>query len=389
MPSLISSPVLDDNTYTNKTWAEVSGIDVKEIHVMEVEFLSHMKYNLYTSKEQWKDWFTQLNKFWTYHDWALRTSSEVQSRSAIQRPPIIQIPWNLPSPPASATESPQYGSATSPDSATPTYLSTHPPQPIASTISPAVSLPDYEQSVTGRKRSWDEVALEPTAKRQQVIPVRFRGPRLQANHPSIRPDALPSLPSLPFPNLPMPNIQQQFYGGQERFTPQSLPQVQSYSQSGRTTPSAYLPAANWLQGLPQPSSSSQRPSNAMAYALSSAHSNAYPSRHPTPTSSFQTSAPFESQPQLSPSHYLEKRTSPYRPVRNISQLTQAPPSRDMYEYPAQVSNDQIQWQPLKKNVDNRDMRTGTVPYNYDPYIWPILHPYDNGQPRMASYAGVY
>lgn len=30
--------VLDDNTYTNKTWAEVSGISVQEIHIMEVEF---------------------------------------------------------------------------------------------------------------------------------------------------------------------------------------------------------------------------------------------------------------------------------------------------------------------------------------------------------------
>ena len=48
---LLADPVtvLDDNTYTNKTWAEVSGITVKEIHVMEVEFLSNMRYSLLVS----------------------------------------------------------------------------------------------------------------------------------------------------------------------------------------------------------------------------------------------------------------------------------------------------------------------------------------------------
>jgi len=40
---MLGNKFLDDNTYTNKTWAEVSGIIVGEIHIMEVEFLSNMK----------------------------------------------------------------------------------------------------------------------------------------------------------------------------------------------------------------------------------------------------------------------------------------------------------------------------------------------------------
>ncbi len=59
-------PVLDDNTYTNKTWAEVSGISVTEIHVMEVEFLSNMRYSLLASAEQWEDWQIKLRKYYSY-----------------------------------------------------------------------------------------------------------------------------------------------------------------------------------------------------------------------------------------------------------------------------------------------------------------------------------
>jgi hypothetical protein len=48
---MLGNKFLDDNTYTNKTWAEVSGINVNEVHIMEVEFLSNMKYSLFTTKD--------------------------------------------------------------------------------------------------------------------------------------------------------------------------------------------------------------------------------------------------------------------------------------------------------------------------------------------------
>lgn len=55
--------VLDDNTYTNKTWAEVSGIALQEIHIMEVEFLSNVWYNLFASKDEWNKWHAKLGCF--------------------------------------------------------------------------------------------------------------------------------------------------------------------------------------------------------------------------------------------------------------------------------------------------------------------------------------
>lgn len=379
--------VLDDNTYTNKTWAEVSGIDVKEIHVMEVEFLSHMKYNLYTSKEQWKDWFQQLRKFWDYHELASALPLVDRPRPTTQRP-SVQIPEPLPSPPASTTESPPYASAASPESSIPSSSSAVPQYMSTSTASPATSVSDFEHSASSassRKRSWEQVAQEGPVKRQQVAapsrqytPISLPPPGSSA---SSRAETLPSLQSLPmlqaYAQLQGPKTQQRTYQPENAFpTPQSM---LSHPQSGRNTPATFLPPANWLQGLPQPSGT-HRPTNAMAYALSSAQNSNYPSRHQTPTASFQAMNPFENQPQLSPTHYLAKRTSPYRPVRHLSQLTQAPPSSHMYEYPAQVSYDQIQWQPLRKVTQDREIRTGRVPYYHDPYAWPVSQQY---QPTSA------
>ncbi|KAI5788828.1 cyclin PHO80-like protein, partial [Pyronema domesticum] len=53
---MLGNKYLDDNTYTNKTWADVSGISVQEIHIMEVEFLSNMRYSLYVPESEWSSW---------------------------------------------------------------------------------------------------------------------------------------------------------------------------------------------------------------------------------------------------------------------------------------------------------------------------------------------
>lgn len=72
---MLGNKFLDDNTYTNKTWADVSGISVNEIHVMEVEFLSNMRYSLLASKEEWEEWLVKLAKLWEYLDRAQRSAS--------------------------------------------------------------------------------------------------------------------------------------------------------------------------------------------------------------------------------------------------------------------------------------------------------------------------
>ncbi|KAI9460128.1 cyclin-domain-containing protein [Lactarius psammicola] len=53
---MMANKFVDDNTYTNKTWSEVSGIDLSEINKMEREFLAGIDFNLYVDKETYVRW---------------------------------------------------------------------------------------------------------------------------------------------------------------------------------------------------------------------------------------------------------------------------------------------------------------------------------------------
>lgn len=80
--------VLDDNTYTNKTWADVTLISVKEIHLMEVEFLSNMRYQLMVTVEEWNQWLQKINMFVRYQ----------QKQQTMTFASINNLPIGLPSP---------------------------------------------------------------------------------------------------------------------------------------------------------------------------------------------------------------------------------------------------------------------------------------------------
>ncbi|KAF9444136.1 hypothetical protein P691DRAFT_361034 [Macrolepiota fuliginosa MF-IS2] len=57
---MMANKFLDDNTYTNKTWSEVSGIELKAINDMEQEFLRGVDYNLYVDKATYEAWLNLL-----------------------------------------------------------------------------------------------------------------------------------------------------------------------------------------------------------------------------------------------------------------------------------------------------------------------------------------
>ena len=48
------------NTYTNKTWSEVSGIALEEINRMEREFLQGIDFDLYVDKSSYDSWLNLL-----------------------------------------------------------------------------------------------------------------------------------------------------------------------------------------------------------------------------------------------------------------------------------------------------------------------------------------
>nr|CAG8441899.1 1693_t:CDS:2 [Entrophospora candida] len=63
---MLANKFLDDNTYTNKTWSEVTRIPVAEINTMEIEFLSALQYKLFVSIDHYNDWLQKITPTSTY-----------------------------------------------------------------------------------------------------------------------------------------------------------------------------------------------------------------------------------------------------------------------------------------------------------------------------------
>ncbi|KAL2019259.1 hypothetical protein VTK56DRAFT_9803 [Thermocarpiscus australiensis] len=75
---LLASKFLDDNTFQNKSWSEVSGIPVQELNTLEYEWLAAVQWRLYVDLEgnndytawlsNWKEWKEAKRQQQANHD---------------------------------------------------------------------------------------------------------------------------------------------------------------------------------------------------------------------------------------------------------------------------------------------------------------------------------
>lgn len=340
---MLGNKFLDDNTYTNKTWAEVSGISVFEVHIMEVEFLSNMKYNLHTSAEEWEQWQTQLGRFSQYFDQASRT-------------PVSALGFTLPSPPISNQASPPYSSGLAHSGYQSAFA-----HGLTPNISPLAQIPALRAQ--SRKRSLDSAA-EPPSKRTATNS-NLHGRSLPNGTSSVAPynQYLPrvQLPSLATSqphntisasSTPTSSVQ---HHQQQQFLPQ-LPPINFAQRSVGHTPA---PGTSWtsVSAVTAPNlhySSSIQAASLPQTMPSSRHQSPFPgSAGVSPTN-----GPSPTGQQLSPSFYLEQRNSPYRPIRSVSTLLVPPPARTRYQ-PQNVDRDQMRYQPLGRP---QERQTGQLPY---------------------------
>ncbi|KAI4227103.1 MAG: hypothetical protein L6R36_002665 [Xanthoria steineri] len=382
---MLGNKFLDDNTYTNKTWAEVSGISVQEIHIMEVEFLSNMRYTLYASETEWRSWHVKLGKFWKYF--------ETASKSPVEAPPRVLNPPNpspgglptLPSPPASTHTSPRYITSHSFNSNTPSHPHPLSMPPYFPYVGPS-PLPEPSLKSASRKRSYDQSSdsVEPPAKRQApsssssvnssaiMTPSTLNGytPNTSFTTPSTGHISSFSGPRLPMPNLSIStgnhNVRSQ------GLAPAQLP-VPDGSSKAITLPSvARLPQSSILPSLPQnmrmhhesaqnasPTTdwSSRRSSYAASAGTPSPTNVSFPQSGHTPT-------------HLSPAAFPLPRNSPYGPMRGVNTLLAHPPSASMHNPPQSMSYSQMHYQPL-----------GKPPSQSRQGVLPSLHHDSWGQPQ--------
>jgi hypothetical protein len=349
---MLGNKFLDDNTYTNKTWAEVSGINVAEVHIMEVEFLSNMKYNLFTDVDDWSKWQSLLGKYASFLDRAANPPA-VQARPVPILPPAssLQLPMALPSPPASNQASPPYAADLAHNGFGHNTTNSHGPTPAPSPLSlMPISNTGYTES---KKRSRDDYATEPPAKRLANGLQDYASPRYptQPGHNS----------RLTLPSLPIP-------------TPTSSAQNGNISISQtHHLPPLNVPAR--AMGMVFPSTTggshvhagvtagpSSQPTSQMHSQYQSRQQSPFPgSAGASPTNGLQPSATALHPPtQVSPTYFLQQRNSPYRPVHNVSTLLYPPPSGALQHRPQSTEFQRMRYQPLGKSV--QQPQTGHLPY---------------------------
>ncbi|CAM1509860.1 Fc.00g001950.m01.CDS01 [Cosmosporella sp. VM-42] len=373
---MLGNKFLDDNTYTNKTWAEVSCFAVQEIHVMEVEFLSNMRYNLVATKDQWEEWLDKLACFHEYYERALRLPAS---------------PIHIPSPPNKAYHSPipsptgtmQPGLANLP--VTPTHTQNWNSYQ-ANAISPLAMKPTINFPPMARKRSPEDDLADHPAKRaapnrapQGVAPLmkaRINGPveasRLPVPHLTLATDQAQNVPAAYAVSNGFSQAPQQVIPGPQG--PISLPPLQP---GVRAMATVYQPTPVSIvqqPPLPATTATSMAP---VGYSTHAPMNFGTPSKHHSPGSL----APYNSSPLAenyasqavgihtpmahtpisnSPSVYLQQRPSPYKPVRHVNTLLYPPPSAslDQYHLSVPLPPTQMHYQPLGRR---NDLRTGIVP----------------------------
>ncbi|MCJ1384420.1 hypothetical protein MMC17_007536 [Xylographa soralifera] len=360
---MLGNKFLDDNTYTNKTWAEVSGISVQEIHIMEVEFLSNMRYTLYVSDLEWALWHQKLGRFWDYFDKASKTAVEPQRPA-----PNLNLPM-LPSPPSSLQASPPFVTGRYPSGFMFQNPASYPTMPLQ--LAPTLPspnwdncrMPDVDLRPNGGKRSYDDLSQDPIAKRARSIN--------SADVPSLTNSSTPS--NYVTPRLPVPNLSISTSGHLSMYpgsysaqlplpTVRAMSTVYPMGPQYLSNPLAPLQSAASSSTLPPMNEQLRRPQNTGSRTTS-----------PTVAGLVQNS-----QDLLSPSGYPSQRSSPYKPLRSVNTLLVPPPSASLHNPSQRLGSNNMHYQPLGKPLSER--KTGVVPYmQQEPWHqvpqtsqWPLL-----------------
>ncbi|RMZ91914.1 hypothetical protein DV736_g859, partial [Chaetothyriales sp. CBS 134916] len=363
---MLGNKFLDDNTYTNKTWAEVSGISVTEIHIMEVEFLSNMRYELYASESQWYEWKEMLGRLGAFYE---KASALPHTDAQPITPTTQSFAHKLPSPPSSHGSNIQVPATNYANMPNPASNAPQLPR------SPLRQRQTAGSELTRRKRSLDIGSESLPAKRIHYSSSDI--PSQTNSLPAPQSYVAPGSHALPAPfysssnnqasmnsetlRLPVPRLPAQI--AENQLAPLNVPVSRAMASVYPATSSAstaYSQPITQLSAGPSSLYQNQIP-NLGLYPAS--HNNGVPS-HTSPTV-YGTSTP--TLPGLSPSHFLGNRQSPYRPVRNVNTLLIPPPSAALQNSVRSIAAEQIRYQPLGKA--SHEYRSGPVPH---------LHP-DNFQ----------
>ncbi|KAJ3155253.1 hypothetical protein HDU86_004343 [Geranomyces michiganensis] len=87
---IVAMKVLLDNTYTNKTWEKVCGIPVKELNIMEMEFLAQLDFDTHVSEGEYFAWLQHIEL--AVQSFKSGSSSSKSPSSVVVHEPIAYSP---------------------------------------------------------------------------------------------------------------------------------------------------------------------------------------------------------------------------------------------------------------------------------------------------------
>ncbi|CAO3629254.1 unnamed protein product [Cunninghamella blakesleeana] len=96
---LLANKFQDDNTYTNKTWSDISRMKLNELDIMEFEFLDVLKYRLFIRKEEYDCWKLGLFDFMNQ----LKNMNLLQEQKIIESNLMSDMDLMVPPTPHSST----------------------------------------------------------------------------------------------------------------------------------------------------------------------------------------------------------------------------------------------------------------------------------------------
>ncbi|RKO98749.1 hypothetical protein CXG81DRAFT_28443 [Caulochytrium protostelioides] len=79
---VLSQKYLDDNRFTNRTWSEVSGIGLRDLNVVEIDFLVRIEWNMYVAKAEYTQWLRGIQMLGRDHS---RRLGEIRAYAAAQQ----------------------------------------------------------------------------------------------------------------------------------------------------------------------------------------------------------------------------------------------------------------------------------------------------------------
>ncbi|KAK3323710.1 hypothetical protein B0T19DRAFT_212252 [Cercophora scortea] len=88
---LLGSKFLDDNTFQNKSWAEVSGIPVQELNTLEYEWLSKISWGLYVNLDESQDYNAWLANWEEWVETKKRQQAQANRERLAALVPAIDI----------------------------------------------------------------------------------------------------------------------------------------------------------------------------------------------------------------------------------------------------------------------------------------------------------